>query len=149
ATQWTLVDRAARDSADGTRPALSQILQRYLPALKAHLIHRWRMPPERAETYVQSFIASRVLEQNIRERGDKALDKFRTVLLTSMENFVRNEIERENAREHAPAGGWSGIDASEAPPASFEVAWARQVLSQAIDRMKRECETSNRADVWG
>jgi hypothetical protein len=30
----------------------------------------------------------------------------------------------------------------------FDVEWARQVLAEAIRRMKAECDESNRADVW-
>ena len=32
---------------------------------------------------------------------------------------------------------------------SFDLSWARHVIGQAVERVKGECEKSNRADVWG
>src|SRR6201999_3451227 len=35
------------------------------------------------------------------------------------------------------------------PDEHFDVAWARQLLAEAIRRTKEECTASGRADVWG
>jgi hypothetical protein len=47
-THWSLVARAGQDGGDARREALDQLLRRYLPALRAHLIFGRRMPPEDA-----------------------------------------------------------------------------------------------------
>ena len=42
------------------------------------------------------------------------------------------------------------LDAAETPDASgeFDVAWARQVLSETYDHMRAECEAAGRLHIW-
>lgn len=53
--------------------ALERLLGSYAPAMVGHLVHRKRLPPDRAEDLVQGFIADKVLEKRLVGRADTRL----------------------------------------------------------------------------
>src|SRR4051812_23478431 len=87
-TQWTLLGRAGEATSDGQRQALGTILQRYMPALRTHLLLERRLAPERADDLLQSFVSRKVLEQKLIRQADRQRGRFRTFLLRTLNNFV-------------------------------------------------------------
>ncbi|CAN5553496.1 hypothetical protein BH09PLA1_BH09PLA1_18250 [soil metagenome] len=147
-TRWSLVARAGGPSVTQRGPALSELLRCYLPAMRSHLVRRQRISPERAEDLLQGFIVRKILEYDLIARADQARGKFRTLLLTSLDNFVRNEL----GRPVRDAGGQVPDelpDDSELPGADFDVPWAQALLGQAIQRMQAQGANEGRADGWG
>jgi DNA-directed RNA polymerase specialized sigma24 family protein len=151
-THWSLVGRAG-DPAGGEarRQALSSLLHRYLPALRAHLLARQWMCPHTAEDLLQSFVASRILEKNILSQAEPTRGRFRSFLCTALDNFVANCFRNGRAQRRSP-GTLTSLDAVQAPaptdPDPYVLAWARTLLSQVLDEMKAECLNAGRADVW-
>ena len=151
-THWSLVDRAG--VADGE--ALGRLLARYLPALVAHLVHGKRLPPEEAEDLVQDFVAGKILQKNLISRADPDLGKFRTLLLTSLDRFLIDQIRAKKAKMRSPGegkvvalgDGEPQLEATAASSDAFDLAWARRVLAEVLRRMQDECDRSNRMDVW-
>ena len=151
-THWSLVGRAG--VADGE--ALGRLLARYLPALVAHLVHGKRLPPEEAEDLVQDFVAGKILQKNLISRADPDLGKFRTLLLTSLDRFLIDQIRAKKAKMRSPGDGQivamgEGKPLAQAVATSsdaFDQAWARRILAETLERMRDECERSNRTDVW-
>jgi len=156
ATQWTLVALAAQPDPVARREALGRLLARYLPALIAHLIHRKGLRPDKAEDLVQEFVASKILEKDLLARADRRLGKLRTFLLTSLDRFVSNRLRDEGARKRSPQDGvlvslderLGGLPPGQEPSAAFEINWARGVIAEALDLMRRECEESGRPELW-
>lgn len=151
-THWSLVDRAG--VADGE--ALGRLLARYLPALVAHLVHGKRLPPEEAEDLVQDFVAGKILQKNLISRADPDLGKFRTLLLTSLDRFLIDQIRAKKAKMRNPGDGQI-VALGEGEPLAvateqgsdaFDLAWARRVLAEVLQRMRDECDRSDRMDVW-
>ena len=73
-THWSLVGRAGQDATENKRQAVGELLNRYLPALRAqsayHRQSRWitfdlvygkRLAPEDADDLLQEFIATKIL----------------------------------------------------------------------------------------
>lgn len=161
ATSWSLVARAAQ--ADGTtfRAALDELLRKYLPALKTHLVLTRKLPPDRADDLLQGFVASRVVENALVSRADQKQGKFRTFLLAALNNYVIDQLRAEGAKKRSPGAGAirelddehdrqeSKRSRRDDPASAFDVAWAREVMNQAVERMRRECEQSGRTDLWG
>ncbi|MBN2292491.1 MAG: sigma-70 family RNA polymerase sigma factor [Pirellulales bacterium] len=151
-THWTLVGQAGKAGSE----ALGRLLGRYLPALVAHLVHGKRIAPEEAEDLVQDFVAGKVLEKNLISRANPDLGKFRTLLLTSLDRFLIDQIRAKNAKVRSPGDGQivalgegeAMLEASPRNSDSFELAWARRVLAETIERMRDECNRSERMDVW-
>ncbi len=156
-TRWTLVVRAADDERGTRTGPLNELLTLYRPALEAHLKDRFRLDRHRANDLVQGFLAEKVLEKNTLKQADSKRGRFRTFLLTVFDNYVLGQLRREQAKKRAPLGpdvvsidehlqlsaGPQDIDAA------FNVAWAEQIITQALDRMRAECEQKKRDDLWG
>ncbi len=156
-THWSSVSDAAGEASDGERQALNRLLIRYLPALKSHLVSCMKIAPDAAEDLLQGFMSDKVLERNLFAKADRARGKFRTFLLQALRHYAISAIRRERAKKRTPDRAFS-LDAEEAwEPASaegdasaaFDVAWAREVLTAALERMKCECAASGRSDMWG
>jgi RNA polymerase sigma-70 factor (ECF subfamily) len=169
ATRWSLVGRAAgaakppvsgHSGHSGRREALGVLLQRYLPALRAHLLARRRISADRIDDLLQGFVAEKVLERDLLAAADQARGRFRAFLVTALENYAANQVRHESAGCRNPAGSGAGklltLDVDGAPdPAAravphdgFDVAWAREVLREAVVRTREECLATGRADLW-
>ena len=146
----SLTVRAAGDvHAADRRAALEQLLIRYQPVLKAHLVVKKGTSPEEADDLVQSFIQEKILERNLLASFDPSKGKFRTFLLTSFDRFVI-DLWRKSSREARNAEGIGALERESIPePDVFDVAWAMQVLAESVRRMQAECARKDRLDLWG
>src|SRR5687767_14005339 len=162
-TRWSLVARATGKTETGWRYALSELLTRYLPAMRVHLQARRRLQPNDVDDLLQGFVASKVLEQNLVAVADQRRGRFRTFLLTSLDHYVLDMIRERSGAKRSPGADKSllslddpfvGGEAGDAPAAaapgadSFDVVWAQQVVREAVERMRFECEVSGRSDLW-
>ena len=159
-THWSIIDCARREDRGGERPALSELLARYLPALRAHLLIRRSIDPDQVDDALQSFVSGKLLDADLIARADRTRGRFRTLLLTALDRFV---ISRQRHDQAAKRGGGrtESLEALPDPDAArdaresahdadaFDIAWARQVLRQAIERTRAQCEADGRLDVWG
>ena len=153
-THWSLVARAGDGSGEGARAALGVLLTRYWPALRSHLIRRGGHAVEKAEDFLQGFIAYAILERDLISRADQGKGKFRTFLLTALDRYVLNRLREGRAQKRSP-GGLVTLDGAPEPAdptagadAAFDQAWAREVLAEGLRRMQAECASQDRADLW-
>ncbi|MCA9246980.1 MAG: sigma-70 family RNA polymerase sigma factor [Planctomycetales bacterium] len=144
-TRWTLVNNAAGDASTLRREALQELLARYMPALRAHLIRRKRLPADLADEILQGFLLKNILEGELIHRADRAAGRFRAWLLRWLDNYVRHELSRTR-REVVVEEVYDQHDSIGAD--TFEIEWARATLREALDRMKSECEASGNATRW-
>lgn len=157
ATQWSLVGRAADHRQTTGRQALGELLARYLPAMRAHLVLSRRIESDQAEDLLQSFIARKFLEENLAAGADVSRGRFRTYVLTCLDRFVVSEFRQASARkrgggqvfnaEPEDLAGFANRHQAEADV--FSVAWARELLAEAVRRMEAECRASQRPEIWG
>jgi len=155
-THWSLVCRAGQDDQQAKRDALDQLLACSLPAMRAHLVYAKRLAPADADDVVQDFVAEKILQRDLLGRADQRLGRFRTYLLTALDRFLLNRIRDAGAKNRAPAGAAritmgdhddlpaAGQDASDA----FDLAWARSVIQETLQRMRSHCEASGRGRIW-
>src|SRR3954469_20152896 len=90
-TQWSLVGRAGNATAESRRDSLGQLVQRYWPALRTHLVLKKRMKPEAAEDLLQSFVVDKVVAAELIAKADKDRGKFRTFLCTALDHYAISE----------------------------------------------------------
>jgi DNA-directed RNA polymerase specialized sigma24 family protein len=155
-TNWSVVGRAGKLGGEGQGQALESLLRRYLPALRAHLLLRKRIAPDRIEDLLQGFVTDKIVEQNLIASASRGRGKFRSFLLVALGRYVIDQIRHDKARCRSP-GDRISVDleqadevlASEAEPSEqFNLAWAREVIAEASRRMQAECEASGRPDLW-
>ena len=153
-TSWSLVALAGQ-TEEAQREALGQLLTRYLPALRAHLVQAKGLTLDRADDLIQDFVTAKILQRNLISRADHQRGKFRTFLLTALDRFLLNRLRDLGAKKRSASAAAEPLGerdqrlaAGPGPSDAFDVAWARGVLSEALTRMQTHCETSGRTDVW-
>ena len=153
-TRWSLVIAAGDDSARVRRDALGNLLKDYLAPLRHYLVRRRRLSPHDADDLLQSFVSDKVLRGELVPRARRNRGRFRTFILTSLDQFLAGHARHAGRKKRRLFGGTSldavpePPDASADPAEAFEVTWARGVLDLAQGRMRAECDASGRADLW-
>src|SRR5438046_5426270 len=97
--RWSLVGRVREENSQAGRPALDELLRRYLPALCVHLEIRRAGTREEVEDLLQGFIAGRILESKLISAASQSRGKFRTLLLTSLDRYVIDQHRHASAQK--------------------------------------------------
>jgi len=160
-TRWTLLDRAARGDAEVRHQALADLLRLYVGPIRAFIIARRGVSPDQADDILQDFLSVKWLEQDLLSRAQREKGRFRSYLLTALDHFISNWYrKRRRDGPNAAAQGVAATDSSSGaadnepaapggrPQDQFDLVWAQQVVQTAIERMRAECDTGGRQDVW-
>jgi len=136
-TLWTVVLRAK----EGSRDALGSLISLYWKPVYFFLRRRG-LDIEAAKETTQGFFAH-LLERDFLKSVAREKGKFRTFLLTSLENYRIDDARRKSAKKR---GGLSlDFDGAEKDLAaqgpgsdSFDRQWALAVVSRAMDALREE-----------
>jgi RNA polymerase sigma factor (sigma-70 family) len=149
-THWTIV-LACNDQNDSARAekALADLFQTYWYPLYAYVRRRGHGEQD-AEDLVQAFCLH-LQEKHALAKADRQRGKFRTFLLSSLQNFLANERERANAQKRGGGRELIRLDAEEAdaryrlepahsatPEALFEKRWAHALLGQTLANLRSD-----------
>ena len=156
-TRWSVVARAGDRDRETWIDALEGITRLYRPVFVRHLVLRLRLPPDRAEDLVQSFLSEKWLEQNIVRQASPQRGRFRAFILKTFNNFVASKLREQRALKRRPSSpDAERLDdlperaSGETPPSeSFDVLWARQLLAQTVERVRAECRSKDRRALMG
>jgi DNA-directed RNA polymerase specialized sigma24 family protein len=152
-THWSEVGRAGQ----GDPAALDRLLGQYFMALKTYLVKSKRIPSDQAEDLLQSFVMEKIIQGGLLGQARQHKGRFRTFLLSALQNFVISEWRKRTAPKRAPRGAAEiPLDrlgdtpaAVRQPDRELEVIWAKQVLAETLQRMEAECRAKDRLDLWG
>jgi RNA polymerase sigma-70 factor (ECF subfamily) len=156
-THWSEVIGAGQWDSIGGLAVLNRLILRYQGALKAHLIHKYRLSDPDAADVLQSFTAEKILKSNLLSFADVARGRFRTFLLTALDRFYLNMVRQAQASKRFPEGGHvplSDLEPTEIttkdplPGLSFDLAWAMEVMERVQQQMHDECLEHRREDIW-
>jgi RNA polymerase sigma-70 factor (ECF subfamily) len=164
-TRWSLVLAAAKSQSaeEKARNALEQLCRIYWRPVFVFVCRRG-YSMEDAQDLTQDFFV-KILESNWLQHADRNRGRFRTLLLTSLQNFLVNAAERTHTRKRGGDVEFVSWDdwMAEAPsqlsisahgldslPAErlFDVRWATTVLEQAFRRLREECEAKDRLRLF-
>jgi RNA polymerase sigma-70 factor (ECF subfamily) len=156
-TPWALVVRS-RDPNESVRlEALGQLLTLYRGPILRHLVLRHRAKEEDAEDWFQGFVAEKVLMKGLLQRAEQGRGRFRSMVLTALDNYVRDLHRQAQAAKRRPPGGWVALDelapdereslAAE-PGRSVVSAWAQVVIAITLERMEAECRAKDASLRW-
>ena len=112
-TRWSLVHQAVAESREA-QAALAELCQIYWPPLYAYA-RRQGQPEADAQDSTQSFFAH-LLARNVLAKADPNRGRFRSFLLTCLQNHLRIQHDRQQAFKR------SGNDKD----LSFDFAWAER-----------------------
>lgn len=145
-THWTLVLDAGKTSGPDSRPALETLCRAYWEPLYAYICRTGRSH-EDAQDITQAFFAH-LLAKNLPGRADPQIGRFRTFLLSSLQNFMLS-LHRDATRQKR--GGLAGehfsfdelaetlaSSSNESPETAYDRKWAQTLINFSLDELARQ-----------
>jgi RNA polymerase sigma factor (sigma-70 family) len=139
---------AAQGAGEETRrQALDAVIAAYWKPVYKFIRIQWRMSNEDAKDLTQGFFAG-ALEKRFIDSFNPNRGTFRAYLRASLENFLRNERERESREKrgggatHLPLdfdGAERELSSAAEVEDLFEQEWTRSVFSIAVERLRTSC----------
>ena len=158
-THWSVVLQAGREDSPQTAEALESLCRSYWYPLYAY-VRRHGHDAHDAPDLVQGFFA-RFLERKYLRHADRNRGRFRTFLLSSLQNFLINEWNKANREKRGGSRRILSLDeemaearfaaepAMDQPPdALYDRGWAAVLLDRAIAALRAEFEQSGKQDVF-
>lgn len=160
-TDWSMVLEAGGDDALKAEAALETLVRRYWPAIYAYFRHsrpRGRDVHE-ASDLTQGFVCDVILGRRLLRYADPTRGRFRGLLLTAVENYVRDRHRYETAGRRAHAGrkplnldpdvlATIGGSREQRPEQAFAAEWSATLVRQVVGRVQRECFRDALDDHW-
>jgi len=149
-THWSIVLACSGENdTDQAREALAKLFQTYWYPLYAYTRRRGYGEQD-AEDLVQAFCVH-LQEKHALAKADPQRGKFRTFLLSSLQNFLANEKARAHAQKRGGGREMIFLDAEDArsryrlepaheltPEAIFEMRWAHAVLEETLAGLRAD-----------
>lgn len=159
-TRWSIVLAAVgKAQPAASERALAELCTEYWYPLYA-FVRRKGHDPEDAQDLTQAFFA-RLLEKRSLAAADPSRGRFRTFLLSSLQNFLASEWRRASAvkrggrMEIIPVDFQSAEERYRADPSqeltpetAYERRWALGVLEAALAAVGSEYESSGRLEIF-
>ena len=158
-THWSVVLAAGRDSSADATSALAELCQSYWYPLYAYARRRGH-GAEEARDLTQGFFA-KLLEKGDLASADPGRGRFRTFLLSAMQNFMTGEWRRERAQKRGGDRSVLSLDFDRAeesfrhepvdhlgPVAIFERRWALSLLERAVSELGEEYARTDRGELF-
>ena len=164
-TRWSLVLSAAKSQSgeEKARNALEELCRIYWRPVFVFVCRRG-YSTEDAQDRTQDFFL-KIMEPHWLEHADRNRGRFRTLLLTSLQNFLIKAAEKTRTRKRgggvefvswddwmaeAPSQLSISAHALDSLPAErlFDFRWATTVVEQALRRLREECEGKNRLRLF-
>ena len=164
-TRWSLILSAAKSQTgeQNARDALEELCRIYWRPVFVFVCRRG-YSTEDAQDRTQDFFV-KILEPTWLEHADRNRGRFRTLLLTSLQNFLVKAAEKTRARKRggdvdfvswddwmaeAPSQLSISAHAVDSLPAErlFDLRWATTVVEQALRRLREECEGKARLRLF-
>lgn len=156
-TKWDVVNRAKGGGNDSdSASALEELCRIYRHPIYIALRYKHQYAHHDAEDLAQSFIAW-LIHSGYLVRADPAKGRFRSFLLSYLDNFVANHRRKVFAQKrgahaiHVPAdfpndttsGGVEPRD-DNTPDREFDRAWTLATFREALDRLRAKFNADNR-----
>ncbi len=158
-THWSVVLSAGRSDTPRARAALGQLCRTYWYPLYVH-VRRRGYSPEDAQDLTQAFFAH-LLEQHRLGAANQERGRFRTFLLSSLNNFLSDQWDKARAQKRG--GGVETVplqlDSAETryglepadhrtPEQAFEKQWALSLLDTVLKRLRREYQQAGKGELF-
>ena len=155
-THWSVVLKAGDNTSPDAAEALERLCRTYWFPLYAYVRRKGRSP-EDAQDLTQEFFAQ-FLEKNSFSHARRERGRFRSFLLTSLQNFLSHEWESACAQKRG--GGqrpvvWDEASAERryeleavshlSPDKIFEQRWALALFQHALSQLRSEFEGAGKA----
>ena len=164
-TRWSLILSAAKSESGEKEPrdALEELCQTYWRPVFSFICRRG-YSVEDAQDLTQDFFV-KILDPHWLQHADVHRGRFRSLLLTSLQNFLVNAAERTHTHKRGGAvkfvswDDWMAEAPSQLsisahaldslpPERLFDLRWAATVVEHALRRLREECESKGKRRLF-
>ena len=158
-TRWSLVLTAGRNDTESSVLALAELCERYWYPVYAYTRRRGHNADD-ARDLTQAFFVM-LLEKQSLGFADPARGRFRTFLLTSMQNFLAGEWRKNQALKRGGDVEFLSLDFESAeqsyshepshnltPEAIYERRWALALLEQAVSDLRDQYAANGKSELF-
>jgi len=159
-THWSVVLAAAQTQSSEAEGALEALCRQYWYPLYAWLRRKGHSPHE-AEDLTQEFFSRRIVTKLIFKGMQPTEGRFRSWLLTSFQNMVRNEWQKGQAAKRGGAHPHCSLDFKSAegryaaepahdltPEKLYDRSCATELLNLAMDQIREKYRQDGKIDLF-
>ncbi|MDF1798894.1 MAG: hypothetical protein P1V81_06940 [Planctomycetota bacterium] len=150
-TRWSLVGRSAAADDEVRREAIADLVDAYLPGLRAFLIKSRRLQADLADDVLQDFVADRILTSQLTRHADASRGKFRSLIVKALNNFTSTKLAQwRTANSRAAEAALVAVEfmGEESSVDHFETEWLNCIVQRALESMRHDCRERGRDDIW-
>ena len=158
-THWSMLAEVRGTLSPAHRAVLNLLLDRYWKPVYWY-IRRRGLQSEQAKDLVQEFFTS-WLQRNLFGRADPSRGRFRSFLLSCLDNFLSNQRRAARAQHRQPPEGFLSIhqlatDARlliepvdrDTPEVIFDRTWVSELLRRVLNSFEQECAEAGRQSLF-
>lgn len=158
-TRWSVVLAAGRSDTTRSRDALARLCQTYWYPLYAYVRRRGYSAHD-AQDLTQEFFA-RLLEKHTFAAADPNRGRFRSFILTAMNNFLAQEWEKSRAKKRGGGNELFSLDLAQAenrydlepssldtPDKDFDKKWAVALLDSVMAQLEAEFKSDGKTELF-
>jgi len=157
-TEWSVIELIR----DGRKPSsvalINDLLRKYWKPVYCYL-RRKGYNNDQAKDLTQGFFHEVVLGRSLIEHAEQSRGRFRTFLLTALQQYIAGVHRKQSTRKRMPKGDLTGLDELElserleapaqfSPEESFHYAWAVQLLDRILDEVRGKCRADGKFLHW-
>jgi RNA polymerase sigma-70 factor (ECF subfamily) len=158
-TDWSMIFEARGDDPAGEPDAaMNRLMRRYWPAVYAFVRRSGRDVHEAADV-TQGFVCDVVLGRRLLRDADPARGRFRSLLLASLRNYLRERHRFDTRRRRAPRSGPAiSLEAEHlehlapgsgpTPETAFSAQWAAALIDAVLRRVRESCVRDGLGPHW-
>ncbi len=160
-TDWALIAEAGTVDEQASARALEGLVRRYWPAVYAYIRGTGHDVHEAADL-TQDFICDIIITRNLCAGADPDRGRFRTLLLSSLKNYLRQRHRREQRRwrlnpHRSPLSlaepeelmaGMPRAGGPQTPDAAFSYQWSATLVRRVLEEVQKACRRDGLDAHW-
>ncbi len=156
-THWSLIGDIKSDE-EGNRSLIDLLIQRYWKPVYFYL-RRKGYDNEHAKDLTQGFFHEVVLNRNLVQIADPTKGRFRSLLLSALERYLIDQMDKEGARKRIPREKLVSLDrvdhwdlpsvvSESSPTDSYNYGWVSALLDQILSQVQAKCREQGMDAHW-
>ncbi|MCZ6836672.1 MAG: hypothetical protein O7G85_12920 [Planctomycetota bacterium] len=157
-TNWKMIFTAKDGDDQASALALEQLARRYWPSVYAFVRSSGRDVHEAADL-TQGFVCDVMLGRNLFHEADPKRGRFRTLLLRSLQNYLRERYRFANRKKRSPESGkltslddshmhMTAIAPGVTPEEAFNFEWGATLVRGVLELVRRNCVADGFESHW-
>jgi DNA-directed RNA polymerase specialized sigma24 family protein len=158
ATCWTMIGDAINEKSPTTKGSREQLTKRYWPAIFAFIKASGRSVTV-SEDLTQGFICDVFLGRNLLSKAEESRGRFRSLLLSSVRNYIADDYRKQTAKRRAPSSGppgsldaHSGMETADktnvTPESAFNIRWIDELILRTSEETKSALIANGQGAHW-